>query len=215
MSEETNQPTSSTTTETEQEGPDDREPTPERQAELRAAYEKNVAAGKAPYERVVIRTRGELYWVMQERGWQATILFVTGDKRVDLRLADLSDSNLSGAVLFGANLSGANLFSANLTWMRLANATLSEANLVAANLTGADLTNAILSGANLRNATLSGASLVAANLSGADLSFASLSGADLRRARMDATTVLQDESLDTHTLLADVVWNGAPLTRLN
>jgi hypothetical protein len=30
--------------------PDDSEPTPERQAELRAAYDANVAAGKAPYE---------------------------------------------------------------------------------------------------------------------------------------------------------------------
>jgi hypothetical protein len=40
--------------------PDDSEPTPERQAELRAAYEKNVAEGKASYEGVAIRTRGEL-----------------------------------------------------------------------------------------------------------------------------------------------------------
>jgi hypothetical protein len=51
MSEETKPSTATTTTETEQEGPGDREPTPERQAELRAAYEANVAAGKAPYER--------------------------------------------------------------------------------------------------------------------------------------------------------------------
>ena len=28
--------------------PDDREPTPERQAELRAVYDENVAAGRAP-----------------------------------------------------------------------------------------------------------------------------------------------------------------------
>ena len=34
----------------------DSEPTPERQAELRAAYEANVAAGKAPYEGVELRT---------------------------------------------------------------------------------------------------------------------------------------------------------------
>jgi hypothetical protein len=32
---------------------------------------------------------------------------------------------------------------------------------------------------------------------------------------MDATTDLRDARLDTHTLLADVVWNGVPLTRLN
>jgi len=33
--------------------PDDSEPSPERQMELRAAYEANVAAGKAPYEGVM------------------------------------------------------------------------------------------------------------------------------------------------------------------
>jgi hypothetical protein len=31
---------------------------------------------------------------------------------------------------------------------------------------------------------------------------------------MDASTQLQNAHLDTHTCLADVVWNGAPLTRL-
>jgi hypothetical protein len=34
-------------------------PTPERQAELRAAYEANVAAGEPPYDRAEIRTPSE------------------------------------------------------------------------------------------------------------------------------------------------------------
>jgi hypothetical protein len=216
MSDEPKTTTTTIATEASQTGPDDTEPTAERQAELRAAYDANVVAGKAPYAGVPIRTRGELSWVMLERRWQSGMLFVQGNERVDLRLADLSDSTLSGAVLFCANLSEANLMNADLSGVRLANATLSGTNLVGANLSGADLTNANLSGTVLRLATLSGTSLVATNLSGADLAFTALSrGADLRRARMDVTTVLQDTSLDTQTLLADVVWNGAPLTRLN
>ncbi len=71
MSEE---PQRSTTNDTESQEPDDNVPTPERQAELRAAYEKNVVEGKAPYARVEIRSLGELQWVMQERGWSAMSL---------------------------------------------------------------------------------------------------------------------------------------------
>jgi hypothetical protein len=41
-----------TTTATDQSEPDTSEPTPERQDELRAAYEANVAAGKPPYDQV-------------------------------------------------------------------------------------------------------------------------------------------------------------------
>jgi hypothetical protein len=64
-------------------------------------------------------------------------------------------------------------------------------------------------------ANLSGANLNRANLSRARLFQAILSGAHLRFARLDATAALGATRLDTHTLLADVVWNGAPLTRLN
>jgi hypothetical protein len=144
------------------EGPDDSEPSEGRKAELRAAYESNVAAGKAPYEGVNIRTRGELSWVSQERGW------VAEDEEAPA-------SNLSGA---------------DLSW---------------ANLCGVDLNVANLSGANLHGA----------NLSGADLGDATLSGADLSGARMNANTRLTDATLDSHTRLIDVVWNGVPVGRLN
>jgi hypothetical protein len=46
--------------------PDDREPTPERQAELRAVYEQNVAQGKPPYAGAVIGSRGELARILSE-----------------------------------------------------------------------------------------------------------------------------------------------------
>jgi hypothetical protein len=51
MSEQQSQSDRPATTDTKQEGPDDREPTPERQAELEAAYEANVAAGPTPHRR--------------------------------------------------------------------------------------------------------------------------------------------------------------------
>jgi hypothetical protein len=47
--------------------PDRREPDAERQAELRAAYDDNIAAGKPPYQDVPIRTLGEPQWVLRER----------------------------------------------------------------------------------------------------------------------------------------------------
>jgi hypothetical protein len=52
-----------------EEKPDDSKPTPERQAELREAYDANVASGKAPYAGVSIRTLDELSCIMRERDW--------------------------------------------------------------------------------------------------------------------------------------------------
>jgi hypothetical protein len=75
----------------------------------------------------------------------------------NLRRADLSGADLSGADLRRADLSGADL-------------------------RRADLSGADLSGADLRRADLSGADLSGADLSGADLSGAYLSGAYLRMA---------------------------------
>jgi uncharacterized protein YjbI with pentapeptide repeats len=245
--------------------PDDREPSPERQAELRAAYEANVTAGKAPYAGVRIRTRGELRWIMQECRWSGGASLPEGYERAELSGADFFRADLSGASLNGANLSGADFFQANLSGASLDRArlnqaslrdvTLSHASLYRADLSGASLYRANLSRANLKNADLNGANLEStdlngvrlpganlsgaslsnvnlskaslpgailrgatlfhADLSGADLSSTELSAANLRLARMDATTDLRSASLDERTLLADVVWNGAPLTRLN
>jgi uncharacterized protein YjbI with pentapeptide repeats len=209
--------------------PDDREPTPERQAELREAYEANVAAGKAPYAEVWIGTRGELQWIMQERKWSgesgSDSELPEGYERANLSGAGFADANLSEAFLHSANLSeadlslanlsGAVLSHANLSGAELFHADLSKAFLFDATLSKAALNNANLSEANLSDANLSGAVLDSATLSKADLHRANLSGADLSGTRMDATTDLRGARLDTHMRLADVVWNGVPLTRLN
>jgi uncharacterized protein YjbI with pentapeptide repeats len=133
---------------------DDSEPWPGRQAELRAAYDANVAAGKAPYEGVLIRTRGELSWVMRERDWRGEG-HKDGKARPDL------------------------------------------------------------SGAHFTLAFLRGAYLGLADLRGADFSTADLRGVDLRRTHMNAETNLYGAQLDARTRLADVVWNGVPVTRFN
>jgi Pentapeptide repeats (8 copies) len=164
--------------------PDDNEPIPKRQDELRAAYKNNVAIGRPPYAGVAIRTRGELIWVMNERRWHE----VDPD-------GDIATANLSGADLRRANLS--------------------EIRLEAATLRGTLFGYANLDGALLCMADLSMASLRGANLGGADLRDTTLSGADLREAHMDANTKLTDALLDSRTRLVDVVWNGAPVTRLN
>jgi uncharacterized protein YjbI with pentapeptide repeats len=216
------------------EEPDDSEPTPERQAELRAAYDANVAAGKAPYEGVRIRTLDELSWIMRERDWSGE-QYARGRDRANLSGAFLEAANLSGVYLWLADLSGARLERANLSGAHLYGANLSGAFLEAANLSGAYLRDAALSGADLGWATLSGAELVGANLSGAMLQRANLSGAMLQRAtlngtnlldatlsganlrgtRMNADTYLTGAKLDARTRLADIVWNGALVTRLN
>jgi hypothetical protein len=73
---------------------DAREPSRERQADLHAALEANVAAGNLPYYKVRIRTQGELIWIMQANKWSGEVEM--GDNtRPDLRGADLRESDLS------------------------------------------------------------------------------------------------------------------------
>ena len=62
-----------------------------------------------------------------------------GGERANLRSADLSGADLSGADLRSANLSGADLSGANLRSADLSGANLSGANLRSADLSGADL----------------------------------------------------------------------------
>jgi hypothetical protein len=131
-------------------GRDTSEPDAARQAELRAAYDANVAASKPPYETVPIRTLGELQWNLRERDWSVDFDLPEGKQRPDLRGASLTGADLSGADLFRVDLSGADLRSANLS-----DATLSSANLSGADLRAASLDRTTL----LNNATLAGASL--------------------------------------------------------
>jgi hypothetical protein len=71
MSEHQNQAATTPASTAKQNEPDTSEPTPERQAELRAAYEANIAAGKPPYWGVGIRTMGEVQWILRGRDWSA------------------------------------------------------------------------------------------------------------------------------------------------
>ena len=103
----------------------------------------------------------------------------------DLRGAYLSYANLDGAEISYADLRGADLSYANLSEANLFNANLREGNLFNADLRGAYLSYAYLSGADLGNTNLRGA-----DLDGADLGNANLRGADLRGA--DIESVISD-----------------------
>jgi hypothetical protein len=134
MSDQQQRSQTATATTAPQSEPDTSEPTPERQAELRAAYEANVAAGKPPYENVWIRTLGAVHWILRERDWSVDSFLPNGMQRPNLRGADLFDANLSGATLSDmdlrdANLSGANLSGATLLGADSRGANLSEARM--------------------------------------------------------------------------------------
>ena len=234
-----------TTTTTDKIGPDDSEPTQERQAKLLKIYEANVAGGKPPYAGVVIGTRGELKWIIAERGWNIDGSVATIADDPDLRGADIR-GNMSGVVLYGAKLSGAYIETADFTDANLSfsdlrkayimnssfnRAVLTGANLRQANIFRSDMSDAQLIVADCRNARLGGAS-PATNFTGADLTAANLSGAliagyifkqaNLTQVRMDASTVLGSNGddltrvqLDSHTRLLDVSWNGAILALIN
>lgn len=205
--------------------PDTSEPDATRQAELRAAYKANVAAAKPPYDKVWIRTLGEVNWILREHDWSGEEDLPVGKHRPDLRGTSLVSADVSGTSLFSADLSsadltaailsGTDLIGANLSGAIIEDASLSGANLRGADLSKAGLTNADLSGADLRMATLSGANLRIATLSGTSLVGADLSGANLTSARMDGATTLNGVTLDGNTRLGDVRWNGVPLTQVS
>jgi uncharacterized protein YjbI with pentapeptide repeats len=191
---------------------DDSEPTPGRQSELRAAYEKNIAKARAPYAGVRIKTRSELEWLMFERGWWQ----LSSEDGVPWEIANGAD--LSGADLSGFELSNASLVGANLKRSRLPGADLSGADLTHANLTGADLTGAVLF-----DATLTDANLLSANLTRADLRMSRLSHARLRYAHLNnanVSYVIQDagvqvvegEELDVGEVPIPADLSGADLT---
>ncbi len=118
--------------------------------------------------------------------------FVKNNKN-NLRGANLSQADLTGANLEGANLAGANLEGANCK----------GANLSGANLTGADCKGANLRGANLERAVLAGANLFQANLRGAILTGADLSKANLREAILRCAN------------LREAILTGADLSKAN
>src|SRR5262249_20974682 len=204
---------------------DDSAPTAARQAELRAAYEANVAAGQPPYAGVAIRTRGELAWLMAERGWSGEhdaysvkyVLAPRGQSSIpsDLRTANLSHTTLRELFLPRPDLSRPTLVFADLRGAHLADAQLTHADMGRVDLTGAELNYADLAQAHLREAKLIGANLQYATLPGARLHRADLRAAILHGARLDVSTILSEATLDANTWLGDVIWDNAPLARLN
>jgi len=204
---------------------DDSAPEAARQAELSAAYEANVAAGQPPYAGVAIRTRGELAWLMAERGWSGEhdaysvkyVLAPRGQSSIpaDLRSANLSHTTLGEVFLRRADLSGANLVFADLRGAHLADAQLTQADMGRIDLTGAELNYADLAQAHLREAKLTGANLQYATLPGARLHRADLRAAILHGARLDVSTILSEAVLDANTWLGDVIWDSASLARIN
>jgi Pentapeptide repeats (8 copies) len=210
---------------TDEERPDDTMPAPERQAELRAAYDANVATGRPPYANTRLRSRGEVRWILQEREWSGeydayTVKYVLtpkGDEAApaDLRGVNLSHVRLRDVYLRRADLSGANLVFADLAGAHLADVILTDADMGRIMLHRAELNYATLTGAHLRQADLSSANLQYTNLAGARFHNADLRGTVLHGAYLDARTILSDTRLDEHTWLGDVSWNGAALTRID
>jgi uncharacterized protein YjbI with pentapeptide repeats len=148
--------------------------------------------------------------------------------RPDLRGADLSETDLSGANLIGADLSRAlliqaHLSRADLTGARLGEAhlgeaildgaILNEADLEEANLDRAYLGQAILRRANLSRAHLKGADLTWARLGGSDLSHADLGGANLSGVDLSAANLCRADLGGALLVQADL--SRADLSRAN
>jgi hypothetical protein len=138
--------------------------------------------------------------------WQEKEGVGSGKKALDEDLGvELYNLHLEGADLGGAHLEGAYLFESNLESVYFGGAQLQGANLIMANL----------GGAFLEVANLKGASLFGAQMQGASLDSAQMQGADLREATFAVKTQLAGVALDAKLRVADVLWNGVPLPRVD
>jgi uncharacterized protein YjbI with pentapeptide repeats len=98
-----------------------------------------------------------------------------------LRQADFSAQNLTGAVFAAADLQGANFQGSNLSKTILTKATLIEANLEGANLTDSLMDRVAFDKSNLTNAILTGAIATSSTFYLAEVTGADFSGAILDR----------------------------------
>jgi uncharacterized protein YjbI with pentapeptide repeats len=174
----------------------------DRKADLQAAFVKNSATGKAPYEGVSIRTRDELLWIVAERGWVmefsssnvllpgtnfppgaveqlsgGAVAFTLPPVNENVPLLGQRRVDLRGAILDDADLNGIVLHETDLR-----NASLTNTNLSGANLMRADLRHARLIFTDLREASLD-----QANLSHAYLDEVHLENAELIQAKLVET----------------------------
>lgn len=172
--------------------PDDSEPPQDRQVELRAKYDANVSVGKPPYAGVVIRTRGEVNWIVQERQWltERAGNFETSEQAIDLRGVGFHGAVLSGIDLSAADLSGAyiqdcyfddhaSLRRANLINSQIHDTDFSGANWTYANLSAVWMTNCTFTDADFTLSNLSGAILLSCTFTRTKLTFANLTGAGI------------------------------------
>jgi len=220
MSKQQNQTATRTETEEASSGPDDSEPSPERQAELRKVYEANITVGKPPYEGAVIHTRGEIAWIVRERGWRTD---VTDSRKqmMDFRHVDIAGADLNHAQFRFADLSGAVLRDSSFNHANFAFANLSGAVIEGCRFRGAEMSGVSLSGTRVFDGDFSDAVLHGANLSGATIVVGNFRGANLTQASMDRSTVLGDSisrrgggdlfQLDDQSCLLDVAWGGVVL----
>jgi hypothetical protein len=169
-------------------------PSPERQAELEAAYERQKETD-APYRGVKIRTLGELQWIMQKRRWSG---------EYDVRMPDGLPEGMTRA---------------NFAYADFRTAQLAGASLIRAQLQGADFTQGHLEGAQLNSAHLEDTTFYRTHLNGMPSAVKrgrspsqSLGLTDLRGAYLGSGTIFNSCIIGDRIRVADVRWNTANLS---
>src|SRR5215470_12350328 len=107
--------------------PDDTEPTPARQGEIQALASANVQSGHPPYRGAVIRSRGELLWILGAH--DSAVRGTASGSEVQILGEESVPIDLQGADLRGVVLPGVDLREANLGGASFRDATLVGANL--------------------------------------------------------------------------------------
>ncbi len=186
-------------------------PSLSRQNELDNAYQHNMGAGKPPYSDVIIRTRGELEWIIQRRGWTGKEDFPEkGTEQIDFRSINCTGVNLSstkdtllrirGACFTEANLDGVNFSGSEVTWADFSGATMKRALLRETNFSATNFTSTNLESSDLFSAILNGANFTQANLA----------NVNLQQARINQDTCFL-YTTTTLTKVAEMRWNNAPM----
>lgn len=187
-------------------------PTPERQAELTQRLqawdqEREHGERQGPFDNTglaspyISLTGADVFWLAARAAGNGDVIAgkaeLTGPDSVIL-----SNLQLKGASLEKANLKGAYLHRAQLQGAHFSRTELQNADLSGAQLQSAGIILTELQNANLDRAELQGANFTWSNLNGARLTGASL----------DVNTKLIGVTFDAQTRVANVVWNGVPLT---